>query len=170
MRPGPGRPDHGCMDATEPPVATGHEQTGRAPGGGQLALLLVLGCSLVATTATGLVVGWFAASFQLMGGIPTSGDHRMAAGAYGATAALMVLGVAASQAVRAPRWMLVWAAGWAGVMLLLALGAWADSAGGPGDSFSDWPDGAGGVLMCPWTWPIPLLVVLLPWRGRLVSA
>jgi hypothetical protein len=158
------------MEATPPTVPAQREPSSRAPGRGQLVLLLALGISLVATTATGLVVGWFAASFQLMGSTATSGDHRMAAGAYGATAALMAVGAVASIALRAPRWMLGWAIGWAGVMVVLALGAWAESAGGPGDSFSDWPDGVGGVVLCPWTWPIPLTAALLPWRRRLVSA
>ncbi len=157
------------MDATPPLPAATADSAPRGPAGSQLAVLVALGCSLVATTATGLVIGWFAVSFQLMGGTPDAGDHRMAAGAYGATAVLMVLGVVASLAVRAPRWMLGWAIGWAGVMAVLALGAWVESAGGPGNTFSDWHDGAGGVVMCPWTWPIPLAAVLLPWRRRFVS-
>ena len=65
----------------------------------------------------------------------------------------------------------MWALGWAAVLLVLTLSSVSEAAAsaeaGPG--IDGWQDGAGGVLACPWTWPLVLLALYEPLRRRPVS-
>jgi len=74
-------------------------------------LRLALGLCLVLTALSGLVIGWLAAAFQLFGESADAEDHEVAAGAYAASAVVLVLGAFVARGSRAPRWQLVWALG-----------------------------------------------------------
>jgi hypothetical protein len=124
---------------------------------------LVLGTSIVLTTLTGLVIGWFAVAFQFFGETADAEDYEMATGAYSSAALLLSLGAVAACGWGAPRWQLLLALGSAGLLTILALDAASSIASAdPGAGINSWIDGAGGVAACAWTWP---LVVLGLWKG-----
>lgn len=127
---------------------------------------------LVLSVLSGLVIGWLAVAFQLFGETPDAEDYQVAAGAYATSALVLMLGALAVRSFEAPRWELVWALGWAAVLLVLTLSSVSEAAAsaeaGPG--IDGWQDGAGGVLACPWTWPLVMLGVCAPLRTRVISA
>lgn len=134
-------------------------------------LRLALGLCLVLTVLSGLVIGWLAVAFQLFGESADAEDHEVAAGAYAASAVVLVLGAFVARGSRAPRWQLVWALGWAAVLVVLTLSSVSEASAmldhGPG--INGWKDGVGGALACPWTWPLVLLGLYEPLRRRPVS-
>lgn len=128
---------------------------------------LGLGLGILLTGATGLVVGWFNLYFHFFGESADAEDYAVATGAYAAAAAALLLGALATWAWTAPRWQLVLALLSAGLLAIFALDAAASiSSAEPGSGINSWPDGAGGVLVCPWTWPLVVLGIWGPLRGR----
>ncbi len=117
--------------------------------------------AVLATAVNGILVGYGAVWFQLMGTTADAEDYRVSAGGYAAAAVVLVLAVPAILTHRAPRW-LVWPAGASAVVLgLLAAGSAAASAQAeqvhqPTDTA--W-DGVGGVVWAPWTWALVVLGV-----------
>lgn len=134
-------------------------------------LRLALGLCLVLTALSGLVIGWLAVAFQLFGESADAEDYDVAAGAYAASAVVLVLGAFVARGSRAPRWQLVWALGWAAVLVVLTLSSVSEASAmldrGPG--INGWKDGVGGALACPWTWPLVLLGLYEPLRRRPVT-
>nr|WP_297415607.1 hypothetical protein [uncultured Nocardioides sp.] len=128
---------------------TGH----RRPRVDRTLLVGVLtGCSVALTALTGLVVGWFAVTFQI-GGRADADDYAVAAGAYGATTLALLLGAVAFRRWATTTWQLPVTLVLAIVPGLLAVRAVADATHAePGIAMNGWWDGAGGVLACPWTW------------------
>lgn len=156
MRPARCRADHEDMTTfTTPPV------TRR-----RLLASVLLGCCVALTLPTGLVVGWFATELQFFGAQPSAEDHAMAAGAYGAGAAALLLGALALRAHGTTRWQVPVALAAAGLLTYLAVSSAVDAttSSDPGPGTDHWWDGAGAVLVCPWTWPLVLLGLLAPLR------
>jgi purine-cytosine permease-like protein len=135
---------------------------------GRLTASVLLGCCVALTLPTGLVVGWFATELMLFGAHPTAEDHQVAAGAYGAAAAALLLGAVALRVHGTTRWQVPVALASAGLLAALALSSAMDAATSsePGSGINHWWDGAGGVLACPWTWPLVVMGVLAPFRRR----
>jgi purine-cytosine permease-like protein len=109
---------------------------------------------VVATILTGLVVGYFAVHFQLFGDAADAEDYRVAAGAYGAAAAVLVVGALGILTHPAPRWLTVVALVAAGGLGVLASNSLDSARGAESDPVpinTVW-DGIGGVLWAPWTW------------------
>ncbi|MGI8901038.1 MAG: hypothetical protein ACR2HA_08920 [Nocardioides sp.] len=131
-------------------------------------LKLVIGLCVVLTALSGLVIGWLAVEFQFFGASPTAEDFEVAAGAYAASAGVLMLGALAARSSEAPRWMVVWALGWAAMLVFLALSSVSDASAtlDPGLGSNGWQDGAGGALACPWTWPLVLLGAYASLRRR----
>ena len=118
-----------------------------------LLVSVVTGCSVALTALTGLVVGWFAVGFQLAGSRADAADHTVAAGAYGATLLLLLLGALALRRWATTSWQLPVTLVVGVVPGLLMVRAVADaSMAEPGSGTNGWWDGAGGVLACPWAW------------------
>jgi hypothetical protein len=141
----------------EPPVTRGH-----------LLASVLLGCCVALTLATGLVVGWFATELMLFGARPTAEDHQVAAGAYGAAAAALLLGAVALRVHGTTRWQVPVSLASAALLALLTVSSAMDAATSsePGSGINHWWDGAGGVLACPWTWPLVVTgVVVAATRG-----
>lgn len=159
MRPGDRRPDPGAMEtATDEPPATR----------GRLAASVLLGCCVALTLPTGLVVGWLATELMFFGARPTAEDHQVAAGAYGAAAVALALGAVALRVHGTTRWQVPVSLASAAVLAWLAMSSAMDAAASsePGSGINHWWDGAGGVLACPWTWPLVVMGVLAPFRRR----
>jgi hypothetical protein len=135
---------------------------------GHLLASVLLGCCVVLTAVTGLVVGWFATHLFFFGAQPTAEDHRVAAGAYGAAAGSLLLGAVALRVHGTTRWQLPMTLAAAALLTLLTLSSVLDAATGsdPGSAVNHWWDGAGGVLACPWTWPLVVMGLLAPFRSR----
>jgi hypothetical protein len=133
-----------------------------------------LAACVLLTVLTGLVLGWFAVSFQLFGDRPDADDYASAAGAYGAAAVVLVIGARAVAHGAAPRWVLVTAVAGAGLFTVLLLSAVSDMAAAePGAATAGWREGAFGVLGCPWAWPLVVLGLLPGGRrpeGRTTAA
>jgi hypothetical protein len=134
----------------------------------RLLVSVLLGCCVVLTALTGVVVGWFATHLFFFGAQPTGEDHQVAAGAYGAAAAALVLGGLALRVHGTTRWQTPLAFAAAGLLALLTLSSVLDAAKAtePGSGINHWWDGAGGVLACPWTWPLVVAGLLAPFRRR----
>jgi uncharacterized membrane protein YeaQ/YmgE (transglycosylase-associated protein family) len=129
---------------------------------------VLLGCCVVLTLLTGLVVGWFATELMFFGARPTAEDHQVAAGAYGASAAALLLGALALRVHGTTRWQVPVAFISAAVLAWLTVSSAIDAAAGsdPGSGINHWWDGAGGVLACPWTWPLVAMGLLAPVHRR----
>ncbi len=159
MRPTDHAPDPGVMETTtdEPPATRG-----------RLAASVLLGCCVALTLPTGLVVGWFATELMLFGARPTAEDHQVAAGAYGAAAAALLLGAVALRVHGTTRWQVPVSLASAALLALLTLSSAMDAATSSetGSGINHWWDGAGGVLACPWTWPLVVMGVLALFRRR----
>ena len=114
---------------------------------------VLTGCGVVLTALTGLVVGWFAVGFQIGGSGADADDYAVAAGAYGATTLVLLLGALAFRRWSTTTWQLPVTLVVAVVLGLLTVRAIADaSSAEPGYGMNTWWDGAGGVLACPWAW------------------
>ena len=124
-----------------------------------------LAACVLLTILTGLVLGWFAVWFQLLGDRPDADDYASAAGAYGAAALVLVVGTGALTGRAAPRWVLVAAVAAAGLFTVLLLSSISDmTAAEPSTAGAGWQEGAFGVLGCPWVWPLVVLGLLRSWR------
>jgi hypothetical protein len=135
---------------------------------GHLLAGVLLGCCVVLTLLTGLVVGWLATELMFFGAQPTAEDHQVAAGAYGAAAVALLLGAVALRVHGTTRWQVPIALASAGLLTWLALSSAWDAAtnSDPGSGTNHWWDGAGGVLACPWTWPLVVMGLLAPCHRR----
>lgn len=133
---------------------------------------VLLGSCVVLTVPTGLVVGWFATQLMFFGARPTAEDHQVAAGAYGAAGVALLLGALALRVHGTTRWQVPVALGSAGLLAWLSLSSAMDAAASssPGSGINHWWDGAGGVLACPWTWPLLALGILAPFQRRSPAA
>ena len=151
--------DPGCMDTS----------TARHTSSGQRGRLVtfLLGTCIVLTAVTGVVVGWFAVHLQLFGEVADADDYAVASGAYGAGAAVLLFGGVAAWSRRSPPSMVAFAVVAAGALTVLAVSAAASGASAePGSGYNHWWDGAGGVVACPWTWPLVVLGAFGVFRGR----
>ena len=146
------------------------ETTTAPPSVTRLHLLasVLLGICVVLTVLTGLVVGWLATALMFFGARPTAEDHQVAAGAYGAAAAALLLGAVALRVHGTTRWQVPVSLTSAGVLALLALSSAMEAASSsdPGSGVNQWWDGAGGVLACRWTWPLVVLGLLAAFQRR----
>jgi len=121
---------------------------------------LALGAGIPLTALTGLVVGWFSIHFQFFGDTADTDDYEMALGGYGAAAVALLLGALAAWRWHAPRWQVHLALVSGAMLVLLGAAALSEMATAePGWGLNGWIDGAGGVLGCPWTWPLVVLAV-----------
>jgi hypothetical protein len=79
-----------------------------------------------------------------------------------------VLGGLALRVHGTTRWQTPLAFAAAGLLALLTLSSVLDvaRAGQPGSGINHWWDGAGGVLACPWVWPLVVAGLLAPLRAR----
>lgn len=125
---------------------------------------------MVLTAASGLMIGRFLVWFQLFGDTADASDYEAAAGAYAASAVVLLLGAAAVRILGGPLWQLVLASVSSVVLVVLTGYALVEStAAEAGSSYVSWTDGAGGALACPWTWPLVVLggyALVLRLRGR----
>jgi hypothetical protein len=119
-----------------------------------------MACELL-SLLTGLLVGWFVVWFQI-GGRADREDYLVASSAYGAGAVVVLLGLPALARLGIRGWVFTVGAVGGALCALLALRSAAKGLGmeDVGPTISPWYDGAGGVLACPWTWPVIVLGVL----------
>ncbi len=110
---------------------------------------------ILATAVNGVVVGYGAVWFQLFGDRPGRNDYLVSAGGYAAGSLVLASAIVGILGLDGPR-RAAWLAGILAVVLaLLATRSAVVAAGLPADAFPNGPlDGAGGVLLLPWTWPL----------------
>ena len=130
---------------------------------------LFLACILL-TFLTGIVVGYVSVWLQFFGASPDRQDYLMGAAGYGAAAVVLLLSLPALLRLRVRPWIWGLTGGLLVVLALAGLVAAGEGWSMPADPnpYSHWSDGAGGVIACPWTWPLVVLgLMALLGRGPL---